>query len=566
MAAKVIVTAILAAVLTASTSLARYSDGTGISEDPYQINDANDMNEIGAHPNDWDAHFVLTADIDMSGFEYTTALIAPDTNNSTFGFQGTAFTGVFDGNEHTIFNFTCQSDGINDAGLFGRMSGENPLVKNLRLVDPNFDGSGYRVGLLAGSVYGGTIQNCSVEGGYISSGTQVGGLVGQLYNGTISNCCATAEVVGGGYSGGLVGSNFGGVISQCHSSGNVSVYDITAGGLVGKNYGIISNCYSTANVNSEEAGGLVGRNGVFDTAGSINNCYATGMVSGYRAVGGLAGGNYYGAIISNCYAQGSVSGDDSVGGLVGENSGTITSCYSTGEILEEIYWTDAALNEINRANLNGGSRENLLFGLGDPHGIALDTIAGKMYWAGAGKIQRANIDGTDIEDIITSELSRPRGIALAVITNGGGLVGFDDGGSYTACFWDSDINPDVNGIGNGSDPDVIGESTANMQTQSTYTSAGWDFVGETVNGPNDIWRLCEDGIDYPKLSIQFLSGDFVCPDGVNFIDFSILASLWQTTFGEISWNPVCDISDPNDNIIDELDLAVFCDNWLEGIE
>ncbi len=37
--------------------------------------------------------------------------------------------------------------------------------------------------------------------------------------------------------------------------------------------------------------------------------------------------------------------------------------------------------------------------------------------------------------------------------NTGGLVGYDDGGSYAKCFWDSDINPDVNGIGNTTAPD-----------------------------------------------------------------------------------------------------------------
>jgi hypothetical protein len=35
--------------------------------------------------------------------------------------------------------------------------------------------------------------------------------------------------------------------------------------------------------------------------------------------------------------------------------------------------------------------------------------------------------------------------------------------------------------------------------------------------------------------------------------------------GDPQWNPYCDISDPNDDIIDELDLDVFCDSWLAGL-
>jgi len=81
--------------------------------------------------------------------------------------------------------------------------------------------------------------------------------------------------------------------------------------------------------------------------------------------------------------------------------------------------------------------------------------------------------------------------------NVGALVGYDDGGSYVSCFWDSDVNPDANGIGNATDPNVIGKPTDEMQTESTFTDAGWDFVGETVNGIEDIWFIPQQ--DYPHL-------------------------------------------------------------------
>ena len=52
--------------------------------------------------------------------------------------------------------------------------------------------------------------------------------------------------------------------------------------------------------------------------------------------------------------------------------------------------------------------------LREPRGIALDPGAGKMYWVDAGtdKIQRANLDGSQVEDLVTTGLSAPRGIAL----------------------------------------------------------------------------------------------------------------------------------------------------------
>jgi hypothetical protein len=47
-------------------------------------------------------------------------------------------------------------------------------------------------------------------------------------------------------------------------------------------------------------------------------------------------------------------------------------------------------------------------------------------------------------------------------------------------------------------------------------------------------------------------------------DFAILASAWQTEPNDPDRNPACDISQPKDNFIDELDLAVLCKNRLEG--
>jgi hypothetical protein len=37
-----------------------------------------------------------------------------------------------------------------------------------------------------------------------------------------------------------------------------------------------------------------------------------------------------------------------------------------------------------------------------------------------------------------------------------------------------------------------------MQTAATFLDAGWDFVGETENGTENIWWILE-GQDYPRL-------------------------------------------------------------------
>ena len=90
----------------------------------------------------------------------------------------------------------------------------------------------------------------------------------------------------------------------------------------------------------------------------------------------------------------------------------------------KIYWADRTLGKIQGANLDGTGVENLVIGLSNSYGMALDMSSGKIYWGdyGTGKIQRtsiltgktqrANLDGTDVEDLFSA--SRPSKIALDV--------------------------------------------------------------------------------------------------------------------------------------------------------
>ena len=88
-------------------------------------------------------------------------------------------------------------------------------------------------------------------------------------------------------------------------------------------------------------------------------------------------------------------------------------------VKSKMYWTDyhSSRPKIQRANLDGSNVEDLITtGLIVPWGIALDVGRGKMYWMdyGTDKIQRANLDGSNVEDLITTGLRRPQGIALDV--------------------------------------------------------------------------------------------------------------------------------------------------------
>ena len=74
----------------------------------------------------------------------------------------------------------------------------------------------------------------------------------------------------------------------------------------------------------------------------------------------------------------------------------------------------------------------------------------------------------------------------------GGLLGFGSSNDVTACFWDIETSGQMTSAGG------IGKTTAEMQTKSTFTDAGWDFVEETDHGTENIWWINE-GQDYPRL-------------------------------------------------------------------
>jgi len=93
------------------------------------------------------------------------------------------------------------------------------------------------------------------------------------------------------------------------------------------------------------------------------------------------------------------------------------------EAANRMYWTDAASGKVQRANLDGSGVETLVTTAVNPVGIALDVAGGKMYWAeGDGlKIRRANLNGSGVQDLVGSV--GPVGIALDVA---GGKVYWTD--------------------------------------------------------------------------------------------------------------------------------------------
>jgi hypothetical protein len=237
------------------------------------------------------------------------------------------------------------------------------------------------------------------------------------------------------------------------------------GGLVGSCSGTITSCYSTGSVRgSYKVGGLVGYND-----GTIVSCHAIGFTGLYDSISSCIGGlvGYSCGTITSCYANSSINGDSNVGGLVGENElGTIMYCYVTGPIR--------------------GS----------------DDAGGLVGHNQSGTIRACYAAGSCFVPTVPFSLAC-------------GLIGRNDSGTITSCFWD--IDSSAKDIGISGDPgDVTGKITAEMQKQSTFTSAGWDFT--------NVWDIVENQT-YPFFR-KYWTADLNHDGIVNLTDFGIFASQW----------------------------------------
>ena len=566
---------------------AKYGGGNGTAEDPYLINTAEQMNTIGTEPNDFDKHFRLMADIDLKDF-----------GGSSFNLIGSGsypFKGVFDGNGHTISNLTyavtdneesTDDDRIIRVGLFRLINDPNAVIKDLSLVNPDIRPAStcqkwvWNVGALAGSLFSGSISNCSIEGGQVQGERMVGGLAGSNY-GIISDCYTTCTVESAEERlppsgnatldrresfGGLVGENRG-EISNCRTTGKVSG-ERRVGGLVGETSGIIiSNSWSGSEVSGDVyIGGLVGTN---RGTSKLSHCYATGHVSGRNSIGGLVGRCYSEASIDNCYATGSVSAEENGGGLVGSHEGTISECYSTVFVLTDAdnagglvghNWgtirTSCAHGHVSGKMYIGG-----LVGFNPKHEdpyFKYDPVVTDSYASGSvhgedfvGGLIGYNIGGTVSRCYSTAKV---KGATAGSWT--GGLISANNGGAVTDSFWDT--------VTSGLTRSDCGEgkTTSEMQNMWMYLSAGWDFAEAQFDGTDDAWRMCCGRPVYPKLAWeQMLVGDFVDPEGVDWADIAFLAEHWLQTVAY-----PCDAPDLTvDGLIDIDDLELLMQYWGHGM-
>ena len=230
--------------------------------------------------------------------------------------------------------------------------------------------------------------------------------------------------------------------------------------------------------------------GIFNGNGhTISNLNITNSTSDYTGLfGRVVNGSVSNLSLSNILIDN--PGNDNIGGICGSNSdGLINCCSVSGSIITDF----SKVGGICGANIGviGSSRISNCYstvtGSSDIGGICGQN--GYLYWYYVYDILCGRVVYESFPGIIIDCYSTNHVICK---------YSPDDSPLYPApstisdCFWDKETS------GISSSDGGTGLTTAQMQDVNTFLDAGWDFVGESNNGTDEIWVIA----DYPAFAWQ----------------------------------------------------------------
>ena len=272
-----------------------FAGGSGTAEDPYQIANGAQLKRFAAIVNGTDnmeqnkaACGKLTADIELNnttGWENWSESNAPANSWTPIGSNEQPFTGIFDGQGHTVSGIYVNS-GNNCQGFFGATNGAT--ITNLHTAQGYIRGNG-SIGGIVGNAKGGNIEDCTNGCTIASTGSSNGGIIGNGMGVQITGCTNNGPLVAGQYqNGGVAGTVENSTIDRCANNADITVAD-HAGGIAGYNTnGTVSNCLNKGSVSTSNAyytytAGIVANNR--GTGSVVKNCLNLGTISGQGGTG-----------------------------------------------------------------------------------------------------------------------------------------------------------------------------------------------------------------------------------------------------------------------------------------
>jgi hypothetical protein len=280
-----------------------------------------------------------------------------------------------------------------------------------------------------------------------------------------------------------------------------------AGGMFGR-FSTISanNCSVDAIITvTSSTGGSGGFISLIEGNGNISNCSASGSLSSINCiyVGGFISRATSTTTIEKCFSKMNVTSSGYTGGFISDCKGeTISNCYASG-------------------NISGSNRVGGFVGYSD--GTTYTSTMNNCYSTG----------------LITGSTSG--GFAGQINTNL----------TLNNCFWDTQTSGKINfkGTGTNTSTGIIGKTSAEMKTLSTFTNATWDF--------NSIWNLTV-GVnnDYPNLIVPTISITYLsstCPSwlGTNSTNWANASNWSNNTVPSIGANIIINENAVNDLVLDQ---------------
>ena len=325
---------------TGMTPLSSMADDATLAVGEYTIGSKEELVQLKEMSDDGlleaGSTFVMTKDIDMTGI----------TNWNGIG-ATKGFSGIFNGNGHTISNLT------GTQGLFSNVqkktsAGGNSRIENVRLENVKIN-AGWDAGGLCGLIRNTEILNCSIDSSSIvlSSGQRQGGVVGNAEGCSIQYCYFNGNVTGNSIVGGIVG--YGASPINCLVEGSVRGNN-DVGGIIGLGKAINSKMLGTV-TGDTNVGGITG-----SAQHSISSSYFGGTVNGNKNIGGIVGRYYtFTETFSNNIVEGSVNGNSDVGIFVGYSvkESSLKNCYYYSKVLgeKELYGENSLYKDLDAIDI-----------------------------------------------------------------------------------------------------------------------------------------------------------------------------------------------------------------------
>lgn len=328
---------------------------------------------------------------------------------------------------------------LTKVGFKGIYDGKNYTIRGLYENRPQAIYGG-----LFGYVSGGELKNIRIEAPEILVSENAACLLAYLFDGKVTNC----HVVGGSveaalYVGGVVGYIYSdAVVYGCSSSATVKGQD-WIGSIVGwSSEGTVEHCTAQGTViardNGRYAGGVVG----YVMRSKVLECRAVNLdVQGNVYVGGIAGGSKESEIARCLTIKSTLKGDSFIGGVVGAHEeATLQDSYST-------------------ATVEGNTLCGGLVGR-----MAYSTASIKHCFSAS------RVESTD--------------------ASCGAFMGAKAGGVVMGCYYASDTNTALEGVGGTSHADVELTALNSEAMQKAASFKEWDFA--------NTWVITQ-GLNHPEL-------------------------------------------------------------------